>query len=96
MTEVASNTPSDTLVAATVSTMPLFHLSLCLQCLKEGLGMGQECVDGMDGMGGMDGMDGMAWWHGGMVAYLHEGKQTLVFESFRTGQEVFFSFPFPN
>ena len=45
----------------------------------------------MDGMGGMDGMDGMAWWHGGMVAYLHEGKQTLVFESFRTGQEVFFS-----
>ena len=43
----------------------------------------------MDGMGGMD---GMAWWHGGMVAYLHEGKQTLVFGSFRTGQEVFFSY----
>ena len=37
----------------------------------------------------------MAWmaWHGGMVAYLHEGKQTLVFGSFRMGQEVFFSFP---
>ena len=42
----------------------------------------------MDGMCGMDGM--VAWWHGGMVAYLHEGKQTLVFGSFRMGQEVFF------
>ena len=33
----------------------------------------------------------MAWmaWHGGMVAYLHEGKQTLVFGSFCMGQEVF-------
>ena len=44
----------------------------------------------MDGMGGMDGMDGMAWWHGGMVAYLHEGKQTLVFGSFRTGHDFFY------
>ena len=43
-------------------------------------------------MDGMDGMDGMAWWHGGMVAYLHEGRQTLVFGSFCMGQEFFFSF----
>ena len=28
-------------------------------------------------------------WHGGMVAYLHEGKQTLVFGTFRTGQFFF-------
>ena len=41
-------------------------------------------------MGGTDGMDGMAWWHGGMVAYLHEGKQTLVFWSFRTGRDFDF------
>ena len=33
----------------------------------------------------------MAWmaWHGCMVAYLHEGRQTLVFGSFRMGQDFF-------
>ena len=37
----------------------------------------------------------MAWmaWHGGVVAYLREGKQTLVFGSFRTGQDFPFFLP---
>ena len=36
------------------------------------------------------GWHGMAWhgWHGCMVAYLHEGRRTVGFASFRLGQEA--------